>query len=97
MSKAILEGLANGTLISRPNKDPRFHSPVYQTFNKIFQPDGKILEDWYSCTKCFNVFNVVVSNGNKKLRTHFKLNCQQMKEFKIPEGKVMGFLLSHIP
>lgn len=87
MSKAILEGLANGTLTSRANTDPRLTSPVYQTFNKISHPNGEIVENWYSCTKCFHVFHVVVSNGNKKLRTHFQLNCQQMEQFKIPEGK----------
>lgn len=90
MSKAILEGLANGTLTSRPNTDPRFTSPVYQTFNKIFHSNEEIVENWYSCTKCFHVFHVVVSNGNKKLRTHFNLNCQQMEQFKIPEGIIMS-------
>lgn len=90
MSKAILEGLAKGTLISRQNTDPKLTSLVYKTFNRIFHSNGEIMANWYSCTKCFHVFYVVVSNGNKKLRTHFDLNCQQMETFKIPEGKVMN-------
>lgn len=87
MSKLILEGLAKGKLIAKPNTDRTRHSEVYKTIDLIYYVDDQLVKDWYSCSKCFNVFNVTVGNGNKKLRTHFKCDCQSKPEFQIPEGE----------
>lgn len=73
MSENIQTKIKSGELVLKIT--PTRRSKVFETFDLLYNEEGKAMKDWYHCKKCNHLLNIPFSNGLNQLHKHINSKC----------------------